>query len=161
MPCTLNVTIIACGVALSHDISCLYTRGFNVAQMEKSVLLHISSTKAIIIIKSNDLFLQLCQCVICFVVKDEIRWLFYGGGICLLKDKKGGGEKYIVEDFHIISSEPQTTGGSVPAAENFPSTGLAAHSPLGLSGRTSLPRGASWVACIQRLPCTASSWNMK
>ena len=46
---------------------------------------------------------------------------------------------------------------SIPAAENFPSMGLAARTPLGLSGRTSLPRGASWVACIQTLPCTASS----
>lgn len=50
---------------------------------------------------------------------------------------------------------------SIPTAENFPSMGLAAHILLGLSGRISLPQGASWVACIQKPPCTASSWNVK
>lgn len=45
----------------------------------------------------------------------------------------------------------------LPAAENFPSTGLAAHTLQGLSGRTFLFQGASLVVCIQTLPCTASS----
>lgn len=47
---------------------------------------------------------------------------------------------------------------SIPAAENFPSMGLAAHTPLDWSGRTSPPQGASWVVCIQKHPCKASSW---
>lgn len=45
----------------------------------------------------------------------------------------------------------------IPTAENSPSMDWAAHTLLGLSGRTFPALDASWVACTRTPPCTISS----